>query len=91
MSHHDKTYVIVPFSEVTQAMIDACLQTSFDTLRHSIEGEDRVVLKWESEHGAPEGMEGYDTYTHAQIKVIMATEDWSSDEEGDMSSSSSGI
>ena len=39
-------YIIVPYEEVTQAMINVSAETSFDTLRRSCGGEDRVVLKW---------------------------------------------
>lgn len=44
-----KRYVLIDFNEVTQAMINNCIQTSFDTLRHVRfvnDTTDWVVLKW---------------------------------------------
>jgi hypothetical protein len=40
------TYVIVNNADVTQQMVDDCVQTSVSTLRHSISGADRVILKY---------------------------------------------
>lgn len=45
----EKRYVLIRFSEVTQEMIDNCIQTSFETLRHvrfTGDATDWVVLKW---------------------------------------------
>lgn len=45
----DKRYILIEFSEVTQAMIDNCIQTSFETLRHvrfENDATDWTVLKW---------------------------------------------
>jgi len=41
-------YMIVPFKDVTKAMVDISVETSLSTLRHSVKGigEDRVVLKF---------------------------------------------
>ena len=48
----EKRYVLIEFSLVTQDMIDNCIQTSFETLRHvrfSLDTTDWVVLKWKGE------------------------------------------
>lgn len=45
----DRRYILIEFSKVTQAIIDDCIQTSFDTLRHvrfANDLTDWVVLKW---------------------------------------------
>ena len=41
-------YMIVPFKDVTKEMVDISIETSLDSLRHSVKGigEDRVVLKF---------------------------------------------
>ena len=47
----DRRYILIEFSQVTQAMIDNCIQTSMDTLRHirfAGDATDWVVLKWRS-------------------------------------------
>tara|TARA_Y100000310_G_C20600954_1_gene772990 strand:- start:623 stop:880 length:258 start_codon:yes stop_codon:yes gene_type:complete len=38
-------YMIIPNKEVTDKMIGDAIQTSKDTLRHSVLNEDRVILK----------------------------------------------
>ena len=68
------TYVIVDNADVVQQMIDDCLEDSTSTLRHSIAGVDRVVLKY---NGAqPASLSGYTEYDHAAILTEMAGTDW---------------
>ena len=74
MAHENTIYVIVPFVEVTQEMIDACAETSFDTLRHSVQGVDRVVLKWIG--AMPAVMSGYTQYSYNEILIEMAKDEW---------------
>jgi len=64
----------VPFPTVTSGMIDAAMESSFDTLRHSVQGADRVVLKYEGER--PSVFDGIDTHTHSEILTIMSGPDW---------------
>ena len=66
----------VPFSTVTSGMMDAAMESSFDTLRHSVQGADRVVLKYEGEK--PSVFDGIATHTHAEILAIMSGPDWTS-------------
>jgi hypothetical protein len=66
--------MIIPFSTVTEDMIDAAMESSFDTLRHSVKGADRVVLKYEGEK--PSVFDGIATHTHAEILEIMSGPDW---------------
>lgn len=45
----EQRYIFIPFNEVTQPMIEQCIQTSMETLRHvKLVGDatDYVVLKW---------------------------------------------
>jgi len=44
--HYDTIYVIIPFAKVTSEMVDSACETSMDTLRHTVSGEDKVFLKW---------------------------------------------
>ena len=64
----------VPFPTVTSGMMDAAMESSFDTLRHSVQGADRVVLKYEGEK--PSVFDGITTYTHAGTLEIMSGPDW---------------
>ena len=67
----------IPFSNDTEEMMDAAIESSFDTLRHSVEGQgaDRVVLKYEGEK--PSVFDGITTYTQAGTLEIMSGPDWS--------------
>ena len=71
-----KTYIIKTKADITQSMIDLCLETSIDTLRVSTDGL-QSVLKWSS---ADPPMFSADTkYTHAEILAEMGKPLWSGD------------
>lgn len=53
-------YVIIDLEDVTQEMIDDCIETSFDSLRLDLD-EIRTFLKWNGE-------------TPASIEPLMLTE-----------------
>ena len=72
------TYVTPDFTDVTQAMIDDCEENSFSTLRHSVAGTDRVVLKYNGSDPAWVATLSLTKFTHAQILTEMATIDWKS-------------
>ena len=76
MDYNDRHYMIVPFSNVTEEMVGAAMESSFRTLRHSIQGTDRVVWKYKGEK--PSVFDGIDTHTHQEILAIMSGPDWSS-------------
>ena len=64
-----RTYAIVPINEVTQEMLDHCIQTSFDTLRRNLAGT-QCVLKWEGDK--PECLQSYQDYTNEEILIIIS-------------------
>ena len=74
MSYNNRHYMIIPFSTVTEEMIEVAMESSFDSLRHSVKGADRVVLKYEGEK--PSVFDGIDTHTHSEILSIMSGPDW---------------
>ena len=74
MNYNNRHYMNVPFPTVTSGMIDAAMESCFDTLRHSVQGADRVVLKYEGER--PSVFDGIDTHTHSEILTIMSGPDW---------------
>jgi len=72
---HDNTiYVIVPNDELTDQMVDDACETSLDTLRHTVSGDDLVLLKWVGD--TPASLEGYTQYTHSEIMTELSNEEW---------------
>jgi len=71
--------MIIPYGEVTDEMIDNARETNRDTLRHSVQGEDRVILKYSG--ADPECFSGYTKLTHTEIRAIIQGEDWTIQEE----------
>lgn len=52
---NERRYILIDFTQVTQPMIDNCIQTSIDTLRHvKFENDltDWAVLKWRGDKPA---------------------------------------
>ena len=47
MAFENRKWVIVNFADVTDEMIANAIQTSKNTLRHTVRGDDKVILKWE--------------------------------------------
>jgi hypothetical protein len=60
-------------------MMDTAMESSFDSLRHSVKGADRVVLKYEGEK--PSVFDGIATHTHAETLEIMSGPDWTAPHE----------
>ena len=71
--------MIIPYDEVTDEMINRAIETGRDALRHSIQGEDRVILKYSGTD--PECFSDYTKFTHAEIRVTVQGEDWTVQEE----------
>lgn len=69
----DCTYIIKTKLDITQAMLDVCVENSVDNLRTSIDGL-LAVLKWEGEN--PPMFSGDTKYDHTEIRVVMATSEW---------------
>lgn len=67
-------YLIIPYDDITQEMIDVSHVNSFETMRHSVVGEDLGLLSYSEER--PEELSYWDEFTHAEILLIMDTEAW---------------
>ena len=78
MSYDNRKWVIVNNSAVTDEMISAAIQTSRSTLRHTITGTDKVILKWDGD--TPSVFDGKTTYSHSQILTELAKNTWTEDE-----------
>ena len=75
MIWNEKKYVILPIEDITQDMIDECLQTSLETLRKNI-AETEAILKWyDRDESDPTSIMALDPapnqYTNAEILVIL--------------------
>tara|TARA_R100001530_G_scaffold85129_2_gene59320 strand:- start:1435 stop:1674 length:240 start_codon:yes stop_codon:yes gene_type:complete len=79
MSWENRKWVIVNYSNVTDEMIDNCNERNRNVLRHTIQGIDKVILKWDG--NTPSCFEGMTTYSHSEILEELASPDWSEDEE----------
>lgn len=86
MTWYDKTYVIVPIGDITQEMVNECVQTSLDTLRKNEAGTE-AILKWYSRNDIPTLIAALDPqpieYTNTEINAILndPQNDWIIEEE----------
>lgn len=71
------TYIIKTKLDITQAMLDVCVEDSVDNLRTSNDGL-LAVLKWSGTN--PPMFSGDTKYTHEEILVEMAKENWKSED-----------
>jgi len=79
MSYDNRKWVIVNNSNVTDEMISSAIQTSRSTLRHTVTGTDKVILKWDGD--TPSVFDGMDTYTHSEILTELAKSTWTEPDE----------
>ena len=68
-----RTYVILPFNDVTDEMIENALEISRGDLRKSLNGSN-TVLKYEG--STPSCFSSHTKYTHEEILTIMGSSDW---------------
>lgn len=69
----NRTYCIVNYADVTDAMVAASSIKAKDSLRRSVSGDDRVIMSWDG-GSTPSVFDTYATYTHAQMRAIVANE-----------------
>ena len=79
-NHHTQIYMVVASADVTDEMVSGAQETSRDTLRHSVQGVDRVILKYDPMLGHPAVFDGSPKYSHPDILAILAGEDWTLEE-----------
>jgi hypothetical protein len=70
---NNRKYIILDSSEVGNVDFDEVIQVSADTLRYSVDGS-KFLLKYEGD--TPSFLEGKTEYTHSEILVILATDEW---------------
>jgi hypothetical protein len=75
--YEDRSYFIIPVTEIPNIDFDFVLETSAETLRISVDGT-KTFVKWEGD--APPGfyvnMTGEGPYTHEEILEILSGEEW---------------
>jgi hypothetical protein len=85
MAHNfeHRSYMIFNVSELNQINFNEVLETSINTVRKSIDTT-KSLVKWDSET-TPTSVQSLTTkegpYSHSEILTIMATSEWTSDDE----------
>jgi len=78
----ERTYLIIPTSELSKVDFSQVCETSSETVRKSVD-ETKTFIKWDSSEpsfvSSITGTEG--PYTKQEILTILATDTWTSDEE----------
>ena len=73
-----RQYVILNADEVSTVNFDEVLQTSVDTLRYNIAG-DQTFVKYEG--AKPRCLYGKDTLSHSEMLNVLAGEAWAQPKE----------
>ena len=68
-----RLYVIIDADEVSSVDFSQVFETSADTLRYNLAGT-QTFVKYEG--NKPRFLYGKDTYTHSEIRAILATDEW---------------
>jgi len=69
----DRQYVIINAADVSSVNFDDVLETSGDTLRYNVAG-DQTFVKYEG--AKPRCLYGKDTLSHSAMLTVLATEAW---------------
>lgn len=70
---NDRQYVIINAADVSSVNFDDVLETSGDTLRYNVAG-DQTFVKYEG--AKPRCLYGKDTLSHSAMLTVLATEAW---------------
>ena len=69
----DRQYVIINAADVSSVNFDDVLETSGDTLRYNVAG-DQTFVKYEG--AKPRCLYGKDTLSHSAMLTVLDTEAW---------------
>ena len=69
-----RTYVIIDTDDVSSVDFSKVFETSAQTLRFSLDGE-QTFVKFEGD--TPDFLDGKTQYTHSEIRAILETSEWS--------------
>ena len=71
-----RKYVIIDADEVSSVDFNQVEETSANTLRYNIDPQGtKTFVKYDG--AKPRFLYGKETYTHSEIVIILATEEWS--------------
>lgn len=70
---NDRQYVIINAADVSSVNFDDVLETSGDTLRYNVAG-DQTFVKYEG--AKPRCLYGKETLSHSAMLTVLATEAW---------------
>ena len=73
MAYENRKYVIINASEVGTVDFSQVNETSADTLRYSLD-DSQTFVKFDGD--TPSFLNGKTSYTHSEIRTILAGEDW---------------
>ncbi len=73
MAYENRKYVIIDASEVGTVDFSQVNETSADTLRYSLD-DSKTFVKFDGD--TPSFLDGKTSYTHSEIRTILAGEDW---------------
>jgi hypothetical protein len=74
----DRKYVILNLDEIDSVDFDQVMETEASNVRKSVDGS-KFFVKYEG--GQPSFLWGKTEYTHSEILEVLATDEWTSDEE----------
>ena len=74
-----RTYVIINADEVDSVDFSQVDETSADTIRYSVDNS-QTFVKYDSDT-TPSFLEGKTQYTHSEILNVLATDEWTTDED----------
>ena len=70
-----RKYVIIDADEVSSVDFSQVFETSANTLRYNVDpAGTKTFVKFEG--ATPDFLEGKTQYTHSQMLIILATEEW---------------
>ena len=73
MAYNNRKYVIINASEVGTVDFSQVVETSANTLRYSLD-DSQTFVKFDGD--TPSFLSGKTSYTHSQIRTVLAGEDW---------------
>ena len=75
---NNRQYVIINAEDVSSVNFDEVLETSADTLRYNVAG-DQTFVKYDGPK--PRSLYGKETLSHAAMLTVLADESWTAPEE----------
>ena len=82
MGFENRKWVIITLADYTEEelenLVGNAIQSSVNSLRKSVDST-KAILKWDGE--TPSVFSGMTTYNHSEILTILATEEWTANED----------